>query len=40
MNADMDSIVIEIESTTERASKAIDSLISKLSELQTKLSPR
>lgn len=38
MNVDMDSIVISIESTTERASNAIDSLISKLNELQTALS--
>ena len=38
MNVDMDSIVISIESTTERASNAIDSLISKLNDLQTALS--
>ena len=38
MNVDMDSIVISIESTTERASNAIDTLISKLNELQTALS--
>ena len=38
MNVDMDSIVISIESTTEKASNAIDTLISKLNELQTALS--
>lgn len=38
MNVDMDSIVVEIESSTKKASEAIDSLISKLNELQTSLS--
>ena len=38
MNVDMDSIVINIESTTEKATNAIDTLITKLNDLQQALS--
>lgn len=38
MNVDMDSIVIDIQSTSEDATKAIDDLVKKLEELQTALS--
>lgn len=38
MNVDMDSIVVSIESTTEKASSAIDDLVKHLEDLQTALS--